>query len=209
MAWSSITWSVARTSGFVAYLLVAISICFGLVLSLRWRNHEWPRWATVDLHRHLTLLAIVFVGIHTFALWIDPFTKFTLIEIFVPFTTHYRPLWVAFGIVSAYLLVAIWLSEKIQKRVGYQWWRYLHYLTFTIYGMATIHGLASGTDTRTIWAKAIYVASFVVVGSLLAVRLIMPGEHLKRRPAVAAAVAIGVIAIAWWTATGPMQPGWG
>lgn len=206
--WESITWDVARAGGFVAYGLVTISVVLGLMLSLRWRTTAWPRWATNDLHRYVTLLALVFIGIHTVAVWVDPFMAFGPAEVFVPLVSHYRPMWVALGIVASYLTAAVWLSERVQKRVGYAWWRRFHYLTFGIYVLATVHGIGTGSDTRTGWAIGIYVGSVLLVATLLALRLLGPAPHLTPRPRIAA-LAAGVILVgAVWTALGPLRPGW-
>jgi hypothetical protein len=206
--WPTITWDVARAGGFVAYVLVTASVAMGLALSLRWYSRSWPRWATTDLHRHVTLLAIVFTGVHTLAVWLDPFMAFGPAEVLVPLASHYRPIWMALGIVAAYLLIAIWLSERIQRLVGYPWWRRLHYLTFGIYGLVTIHGLAMGSDTRTIWGLAIYGGSAVLVGGLLTIRLMLPGRRGTAHPRVAAWSAFALLAAIVFTVWGPMQPEW-
>lgn len=206
--WGAVTWDVARAGGFVAYGLVTLSIVLGLVLSLRWRNTAWPRWATNDLHRYVTLLALVFTLVHTLAVWIDPFMAFGPSEILVPLASHYRPVWVALGIVASYLLVAIWLSERVQRLIGYAWWRRLHYLTFAIYGLVTVHGIGTGSDTRAGWALAIYGGSLVLIGILLAVRLLWPGPHMKPQPEMAL-TAVGLTALlVLWMSLGPLRSGW-
>jgi DMSO/TMAO reductase YedYZ heme-binding membrane subunit len=43
-------------------------------------------------------------------------------------------------------------------------WRRLHWATYAIFGLATIHGLAAGTDTPTPWAFSLYVGA---VGSVV------------------------------------------
>lgn len=206
--WQSVTWDVARAGGFVAYGLVTISVALGLMLSLRWRTPVWPRWATNDLHRYITLLALVFIGIHTIAIWLDPFMAFGPTEVFVPLVSHYRPIWVALGIVASYLMVAVWLSERVQKRIGYIWWRRFHYLTFGMYVLATVHGIGTGSDTRATWASGIYAGSVLLVASLLALRLLGPAPHLTPRPRVAAVAAVMVFAGTLWTVLGPLRPGW-
>jgi hypothetical protein len=207
-AWSTITWDTARAGGFVAYILVTISIALGLALSLRWYSRSWPRWATTDLHRYITLLALVFTGVHSLAIWLDPYMAFTPAEVLVPFMTHYRPIWVALGIVAAYLLVAIWLSERIQKRIGYAWWRRLHYLTFGVWGLATIHGLTTGTDTRTGWALLIYAGSALLVGWLLAIRLLGKSGQPAPHPKIAMATGAAALAALLFIISGPLRPGW-
>jgi predicted ferric reductase len=165
--WQTITWDTARTAGFVAYGLLTLSVALGLALSLRWYSRSWPRWATNDLHRYVTLVTLVFIGIHSLALWLDPFMRFSVAEILVPMASHYRPIWMALGIVAAYFTLALWLSERVQRHIGYGWWRRLHYLTFGVYGLATVHGLGTGSDTRARWAQMIYAGSVVLVFSLL------------------------------------------
>jgi hypothetical protein len=207
-AWSAITWDTARAGGFVAYILVTVSIALGLALSLRWYSRSWPRWATTDLHRHITLLALIFTGIHSLAIFLDPFMAFTPAEVLVPLMSHYRPIWTALGIVAAYLLLAIWLSERIQKQVGYAWWRRLHYLTFGIWGLATIHGLTTGTDTRTGWALLIYGGSALLVGWLLTIRLLGRDNEPAPHPRIATVTTAAALAALIFVIAGPLRPGW-
>ncbi len=205
---STITWETARAAGFVAYLLVTTSVAMGLVLSLKWRTGPWTRFVTTELHRFVTLLSLVFVGVHGVAVLVDPFIKFTPLEILVPLVSHYRPIWMALGIVAAYLMVAVWLSERIQKRIGYAWWRRLHYLTFLAFVLVTVHGIATGSDTRTWWALAVYGAASALVGGLLAVRLLQAGPNEDARQAWALVSVSLVAAIAVFTWLGPLRPGW-
>ena len=48
-------------------------------------------------------------------------------------------------------------------------WRRLHYLTFAVFGAATVHGLAAGTDR---WAFGLYAGSVAAVAALTAWRMI-------------------------------------
>ncbi|HVB77581.1 MAG TPA: ferric reductase-like transmembrane domain-containing protein [Candidatus Nitrosotalea sp.] len=206
---SQLTWDVARAGGFTAYLLVTLSVLLGLVLSLKWRNAAWPRFLTSDVHQHLALLALVFTAIHGFAVWIDPFQRFSLPEILVPLQSHYRPLWIALGIVAGYLMVALYVSEYLRPRIGYSWWRRLHFLTFGVWLLSTAHGLGTGSDSKSWWAFVIYASSFAGVGTLLAARLLesRSGSIGTRLAAGGAAALIGLWG--WnWALTGPLQPGW-
>ena len=175
--WEAVTWDVARAGGFTAYALLTLAVVEGLALSLRWQTNRWPRIINAELHNFLTLLAVIFTGIHIFAVAIDPYTAFGLNEILVPLASHYRPLWMAFGIVALYLGLAIGLSTWLRPRIGYAWWRRLHVLTLVLYGLVTVHGIFTGTDTRTWWAVGIYAASLVAVGIPLAYRLAPQPQH--------------------------------
>lgn len=209
LSWSTVTWDVARTSGIVAYVLLSLSVALGLALSLRWQTRRWPRLITNEMHGFLTVLSLVFIAVHGLAVWIDPFMKFGWTEIVVPMMSHYRPLWVAFGIVAAYLCVAIWISTQLRPHIGYTWWRRLHTLTFAVYVLATIHGIGTGSDTQTPWALGLYAGSGLLVGGLLVYRLLTPlGARRRAYPNLAGLVAMVMVGCALWTATGPARAGW-
>jgi sulfoxide reductase heme-binding subunit YedZ len=206
MTTDNLTWVIARASGMVGYLLVTSSIAFGIALSLKVRSPSWPRFVTTEVHRRVTLLALVFTAVHGVTLWLDPFTAFTPPEIVVPLASHYRAAWIALGIVASDLMLALWLSERLQRRIGYGWWRRLHYLTFAAWALVTVHGLASGSDTRTPWAAAIYAAGTLLVLGLLLYRL-WPLDTF-RRLAVLTVAAASIWLLGWWAVTGPLRAGW-
>ena len=204
---SSLTWEIARAGGFVAYGLLTASVAIGLIVSLKWRSPRWTRFVTTELHRFVTLVGLLFTGIHTLAVAVDPFIRLSPPEVLVPMLSHYRPLWVALGIVGTYLLLAVYASEWIRPRIGYAWWHRFHLLSFLAFALALVHGLGTGSDVRTPWAIGVYAASVVLVGGLFAIRLLPPtGE---RTHPIMAALAVSAVAIgALWAWQGPLQPGW-
>lgn len=169
--WEAITWDVARAGGLTAYGLLTLGVVVGLALSLHWQSPRWPRIINSELHNFLTLLATVFVGVHVLAVWLDPFTHFGLSEMLLPLASHYRPLWMAFGILGLYLGLAIGISTWLRPKIGYTLWRRLHFLTLFLFAAVTVHGIATGTDTATWWALAIYLVATLVVAALLVMRL--------------------------------------
>jgi predicted ferric reductase len=200
----AVTWEVARAGGLTAYLLLTTAVALGLALSLHWQSPRWPRLVNNEMHNFLTLLALVFTGIHVLAVIFDPYTKFGLNEIFIPFVSHYRPLWMAFGIVGLYLGLAIGLSTWLRPLIGYTLWRRLHTLTLGIFALVTVHGITTGTDSHTWWAVALYGASILLVGGLLWQRLIAPITAKGRsHPVLATLVVIAMaVGIGWMVATG-------
>src|SRR5574340_1584585 len=84
--WQAVTWNIARTGGFTAYLLLTLSVALGLALSMQLQSPgRWPRLVNSELHNFLTLLALVFTGIHVLAVLVDPFTHFGWYEVLIPF----------------------------------------------------------------------------------------------------------------------------
>src|SRR5260370_16794660 len=104
--WQAVTWDVARAGGFTAFGLLTLSVAIGLALTLHWQSSRWPRLINSELHNFVTLLALIFTGVHVLAVWIDPFTNFGWNAVFIPFVSHYRALWMALGVVSLYMGIA-------------------------------------------------------------------------------------------------------
>lgn len=178
----AVTWSVARSGGITAFILLTLAVAMGLALSARLQSpHRWPRLINNELHNFLTLLAVIFTLIHILAVWIDPFMHFGIGEILVPFVSHYRTVWMGIGIVAFYLGLAIWLSTWLRTRIGYKWWRRLHILTILIYALTVLHSVGTGSDTQTWWGLGIAFVSVALVGSLLIFR-IAASQGTSKRP---------------------------
>ena len=208
--WQTVTWNVARTGGFTAYILLTLAVAVGLALTMKLQSPSyWPRLINSELHNFLTLLSVVFVGVHILAVWIDPFTRFGWNEVFIPFVSHYRVIWMALGIIALYLGIAIGISTWLRPLIGYTWWRRLHILTLGVYGLVTVHGIATGSDTQTWWGLAIYGGSIILVGGLLCWRLLVPVNARGRsHPVIASLVGLTILAGLIFTIVGPLQPGW-
>ena len=188
--WETVTWDVARAGGFTTYVLLTLAVVVGLALSTQLQSPgRWPRLLNSELHNFLTLLSTIFLGVHVLAVVVDPFTHFGWNEILIPLASHYRPVWMAFGIVGLYLGIAIGISTLLRKRIGYSWWRRLHVLTLGIFALATIHGIGTGSDTQTWWALGIYLVSIALVGSLLCRRVFFMKRKHKQAPVRPAAAA--------------------
>ncbi len=207
--WQAITWETARASGFVAYLLITFSVAVGLALTQHWQSPRWPRIVNAEMHNFLALVGLVFVAVHVLAVAVDPFTHFGLVEVLLPFVSHYRPLWMGLGITALYLGLAILVSTWLRPRIGYSWWRRIHVLTLVGYVLVTLHGLGTGSDTRTWYGFLIYAGSIALIGRLLIVRLLVPAtERSKPHPTLAGLTGVGLLAITVWALLGPMQSGW-
>jgi hypothetical protein len=207
--WQTVTWDIARAGGFTAFGLLTFSVAIGLALTLHLQSPRWPRLINSELHNFLTLLALIFTGIHVLAVWVDPFTSFGWNEVFIPFASHYRPLWMALGIVAFYLGIAIAISTWLRPHIGYKLWRNLHMFTLLLYALVVVHGIATGSDTRTVWGAAIYALSVLLIGMLLWMRLRKPVNAQSRaHPVLAVSLVVALAVGTFWALLGPFRPGW-
>ncbi len=140
-----LTWYVARAGGLVAWATCSASILWGLALSTgafrRIRSSM-----LLDLHRYLGTLTVVFAVIHLVALWLDDFVAFGLVEMAVPMASSWRPGAVAWGVVAAYLLLAIMVTSWGMRWLPRRAWRVVHLSAYGLFATATVHGYQSGTD---------------------------------------------------------------
>ncbi len=203
----AVTWDLARAAGLVAYVFLTASVSLGIALSLGWRTARWNRFVTNEVHRFVTLLALLFLVLHGIAIVVDPFIKMSVSDVLVPFTTTYRPLWVGLGILGGYLVAAVYFSERVRSRIGYAWWRRFHGLAFAAFLMTLLHGIATGSDTRAPWALALYGGSALLVAVLLGLRL-LPAPPARHRPVIAVIAASVLVAVVSFTVSQPLQPGW-
>jgi predicted ferric reductase len=176
-------WYAARAGGLLAFVLLTASVVAGLLLSGRARLERWPRFALEDVHGFVGLLAGSFILLHAAALLADSYLPFSLRNLLVPGTAPYRPLAVAAGVIAAELLAALAITNRYRKALPHRFWRRAHYLNFAVWALALVHGITAGTDTRSLWATALYLSSAALVGGLTTARFV-PAQPPPRRTAV-------------------------
>jgi predicted ferric reductase len=153
-------WYLSRESALVAYVLLWLSMALGLSMTNRLAR-AWPGGPTAfDLHQHTSLLGLAFALFHALVLLGDHYINYTLAQVLIPFGSFgYRPLWVGLGQIGLYLMAVVGLSFYMRGLIGHPFWRLIHYLSFVVFVLALAHGLFSGTDSATTWARGMYWAS--------------------------------------------------
>jgi sulfoxide reductase heme-binding subunit YedZ len=167
-------WILARASGLVAYALLTSSVVAGIVLKARPFGAALKAVAVADVHRFLAMLGLGFVALHAATLVLDSTVRISIAALFVPGLVSYRPLWSAFGVLAAELMLLVYISSALRRRIGARAWRRLHWLTYAVFGLATAHGLAAGTDGGRPWALALYGGAVGAVAAAAGWRALVP-----------------------------------
>jgi len=175
-------WLLARASGLTAYLLLTASVLAGLVLKSRPFRGLKPA-AVTDTHRFLALLGLGSIALHGATLLLDRTIHLAPVALLVPGASPYRPAPVGIGVLAAELMLVVYASFALRRRIGMRNWRRLHWATFAIFAAATVHGLASGTDTARPWVLAIYLGAIGSVTAATAWRSLAPSLTPQRRTA--------------------------
>jgi methionine sulfoxide reductase heme-binding subunit len=162
-----VLWFTARGAGIVSLLLSTAVVCIGLLTALRFERRDWPRFLTVALHRSIALVSVIFVAIHVVTAVLDPFTSLGIVAALVPLASSYRPVDVALGVISVYLVLAVLLTSLVRDRLSHRTWRAIHWLAYAAWPMAVLHSVTAGSDAFAPWMLAIVAACCAAVIGVL------------------------------------------
>ncbi|HVA75181.1 MAG TPA: ferric reductase-like transmembrane domain-containing protein [Acidimicrobiales bacterium] len=213
---SQALWYMTRGFGLLDLVLLTATMVMGLTQVVRYARPGWPRFVVSALHKNISLLAVVFLGVHVATAVLDTFAPISIASVFIPFVGKYRPLWLGLGALSLDLLVALVVTSLVRERMGQRAWRLLHWAAYLCWPVAIVHGLGTGTDTKLGWVLAINAACVAAgVGAIwwrLAERWRTAAERTpagatKRLVAAGSTLAVPLI-VGVWTLQGPLQPGW-
>ena len=182
-------WYAARATGLTAMVLLTGTMVLGLLTATRVSHARWPRFATQDLHRRVSLIALVFLAGHILSTVLDTYVHVGWAAVVVPFASPYKRLWVGMGAVAVDLLLAVAVSSLLRTRLRAGTWRSLHWLAYLSWPAAMLHGFAIGTDTRLGWVQVLTVGCIAAVAGAGTLRLTRLGAQRRRvgaNPAVAA-----------------------
>jgi methionine sulfoxide reductase heme-binding subunit len=203
-------WYLARATGIVSLLLLTASVVLGVLGPLRFTvPGRWPRFVIDTLHRDVSLLVIAVLVIHIVTSILDGFAPINLLDAVLPFRSAYRPLWMGLGAFSFDFLLALVITSLVRRRLGYRAWRAIHWLAYASWPVAVLHGLGTGSDTKTWWNLALTaVCLLAVVAAVWArIKAAAPVYGGFRQAAIALTVATP-IGLAIFTLAGPLQSGW-
>jgi methionine sulfoxide reductase heme-binding subunit len=164
-------WYVTRASAMAAYLTLSLSVMLGMLRTVARQSHERLSWVVDELHQVIATLAMLLVGVHLITLVLDPFLPFSVANLLVPLSEPYRPLAVQIGVGAFYTMALVAASSWIRRRIRYQLWRGIHYLSLVAFALATAHGLLAGSDTGEPWMRAVYAGAAAAVAFLTLVRV--------------------------------------
>src|ERR1700755_729334 len=127
---STLPWYTSRATGVVALLLLTAVMVLGILINRQGRLPGLPRFAVTNLHRNLSLMAVVFIVIHVVTAVLDGFVSIPLISSVVPFTSGYERFWLGLGAVSFDLMLALIVTSLVRGRLSRRLWKAVHWLAF-------------------------------------------------------------------------------
>lgn len=165
-------WYATRAAGFVALLLLTAATALGLLTAGRLSSPRWPRFLVVGLHRNISLLALLFLGLHIGTTVVDSYTSIGIQDAIVPFLSGYHRFWLGLGAIASDTLIALTVTSLLRQRIGHRLWRVVHWAGYLCWPIALAHGLGIGTDRGKSWVFYLTVACVAAVLAAGTVRLI-------------------------------------
>jgi sulfoxide reductase heme-binding subunit YedZ len=168
---STALWYATRASGLMALVLLTLTIVLGITTTSRVRARNWPGFAHQEIHRRISILTVVFLGLHVLTSVLDTYVHIGWAAVVVPFTSSYSRFWVGVGAVAVDLLLAVFVSSLLRTRLSAGAWRALHWLAYLCWPVALAHTFGMGTDAHEAWVVALGVVCVAAVTAALAWRV--------------------------------------
>jgi predicted ferric reductase len=111
----------------VAFWLLFASVAMGLGVSSRVFDGMLTRHWVFEVHKFLSIFVLLAMIFHGLIMLSDPYAKFTLSELLVPFTSPCKSNAVAISIITLHGSAAITATFYLKGIIGQSGWRMIHY----------------------------------------------------------------------------------
>jgi len=155
---SSWPWYVSRAAGLVAVGLLVLLTLSGIGQITGLTYHLVEPLAAWSIHRALAIALGVSILVHVFSLLFDKYVHFGILQLLVPFLSHYTPvtiwgrhvgsLYIALGVFAFYTAALIIITSLFIMDKKPVLWRTLHYASYLLVVLVFLHGLYLGTDIK-------------------------------------------------------------
>ncbi len=177
---STALWYASRATGVVALLLMTAVVLLGLMVTRQGRLPGLPRFAVTGLHRNLSLVAVVFVGLHVLTAVADSYVNIPLTAAVVPLASPYERLWIGLGAVSLDITIAVILTSLLRRHLARGVWRAVHLLAYLSWPVAWLHSITASRDMLHSWLLVISVGCALVVVAGVIWRLAAAARDVPR-----------------------------
>jgi sulfoxide reductase heme-binding subunit YedZ len=183
MSSSTTLWYATRATGLMALVLLTATMVLGLTTTTRARARNWPGFAQQEMHRRISILAVVFLALHVLTSVLDTYVHIGWAAIVIPFTSEYSRFWVGVGAIALDLMIAVFVSSLLRARLRPGTWRAIHWLAYLSWPVALAHTFGMGTDSRQAWVIGLGVLCVASVAVALAWRLRQASRQVAARQA--------------------------
>lgn len=173
-------WYLARSGALVAFLLLYLSIFFGISIRTPILKKIITPAYSFEIHRWISLQALLFAFFHGIILIFDKFLSFNLRNVFLPFfplsessiRAGIDPTYLAMGIIGFYLMLVLVVSSYLRKHIKFWLWRSIHFFNILLWIFVVLHALKLGTDMKNEIVRNIFIYANAFLALLFVVNII-------------------------------------
>lgn len=178
---SSMTmWILLRAAGIGAYVMLYLSVAWGLVSTTSIVTKHVSKPSSILFHQFVATVGVVLIGVHVALLVVDSFMPFRWVDVLVPMHSTFRPFAVALGVLAMYGTVIVLVTSWLRKPIGTKAWRTIHLLAVPAFTLSLAHGVFAGSDTSRSWMWGTYAFTGLSVLFLVLVRALTYGYRPPR-----------------------------
>jgi DMSO/TMAO reductase YedYZ heme-binding membrane subunit len=161
-------WFTSRAAALTAFFVIAAGLLTGQALRSAMFEGAVRNRDLSNLHRFLTVCWVPFVALHVLAMTLDAVARIGPLDLVVPFRVSYAVLPIGLGTIGFDLLLIVTVTGYLRGRLDPAAWRWLHRLSYVMFGVFLLHALLAGTDFARplVLAPAAGVVAFIVITSL-------------------------------------------
>lgn len=139
-------WFLSRAAGVVTLFSSGTTVVIGLLMSTRLvRAKGFPKWLA-DLHPFLGTITLAALSAHLGALLLDGYTEFGVVDLVVPGASDWRTAAVAWGVVAAWVFMAVQLTSRMRKHMPRWAWQLVHRSSVLAFAASVAHAAQAGSD---------------------------------------------------------------
>ena len=180
-----ILWYAARAAALAAFFVLAASLLTGMAIRTAYLAPVARNRAVIAVHGFLAWFWVPLVVVHLTALVLDATSRITPLDVLVPFRVNEEAgsqLAIGLGTVGLLVLVLIAVTSSLRRFMRPSVWRWIHRLTYPMFGIFLIHAQLAGTDFSQV---AISLIAWATLGGLLALALLRAsGGRMTSEPPV-------------------------
>jgi len=175
-------WWMSRSTGFVAYIAMWLSMMLGLMISSRGLDGALNRKSVLEAHQQWTLAAVLATLFHVAVIVSDPYVDMTWTSAVVPGASAYLPGPVALGALGMWGMVLIAVSSWFRRQISYGLWRAIHTFALGAFILGLLHGFVAGTDSGEQAAQLTYAGTAaLLMGGIVFRAVYTPGKGKAAR----------------------------
>jgi DMSO/TMAO reductase YedYZ heme-binding membrane subunit len=161
-------WLTSRAAALTAFFVIAAALLTGQALRSAMFEGAVRNRDLSTLHRFLTVCWVPFVALHVLAMTLDAMARIGPLDLVIPFRVSYAPLPIGLGTMGFDLLLIVTITSYLRGHLDPAAWRWLHRLSYVMFGVFLLHALLAGTDFARpiVLAPAAAVVAFIAISTV-------------------------------------------